>query len=327
MASTLPGRWVIANSSRKRPGSHRDDGAPSVVASELQSELDERLGWRQVVAALPQIVWITRPDGYHLFFNQQWLDFTGLTLAESLGDGWLPPFHPDDRARTSRRWKESISTGEPYEIEYRLRRHDGVYRWMLGRAVPLRDESGDIVEWFGTCTDIHVLKEALDEAAGLREELEFRATHDFLTRLANRELLFEQLGLMLRQRRSTGLVVVFMDLDWFKVINDRLGHSAGDQLLVHVADRLRATVRQSDVAARIGGDEFVVVGEAKDEEDAERFAARVAEGIRGHVTIAGERVEVAASIGTAYVEAGDTRSADAVLALADARMYEVKRRR
>ena len=174
--------------------------------------------WRELVATLPQIVWITRPDGYHVYFNQQWMDFTGLTLAASLGDGWNPPFHPDDRPLASRLWADATRTGDPYEIEYRLRRHDGVYRWMLGRAVPLRDESGEIVKWFGTCTDIEELRTTLDVAAELRKELERRATHDSLTGLGNRSLLLDQLDLMLNQRRRGGIAVVFIDLDWFKDI-------------------------------------------------------------------------------------------------------------
>jgi len=118
------------------------------------------VGWRQVIETLPQIAWVTRPDGWHVHFNRQWLDFTGLTLEESLGFGWSPPFHPDDRGRAAAVWGQATSTGEPYEIEYRLRRHDGVYRWMLGRAMPLRDDTGTIVGWFGTCTDIEDLKRA-----------------------------------------------------------------------------------------------------------------------------------------------------------------------
>jgi PAS domain S-box-containing protein len=202
--------------------------------------------WREMLAELPQIVWVTRPDGFHVYFNQQWTDFTGLTLEESLGDGWNPPFHEDERPRAARLWAEATRTGEPYEIEYRLRRHDGAYRWMLGRARPLRDASGAIVKWFGTCTDIEELKAALDDAAALRHELERRATHDSLTGLANRDLLFDRMELLLDRRRGSGMAVVFVDLDRFKAINDRLGHRAGDQLLVQVADRLRATVRQGD---------------------------------------------------------------------------------
>ena len=130
----------------------------------------EAVQWRQLIETLPHIVWITRPDGWHVHFNQHWMDFTGLTLEDSLGFGWNAPFHPDDRGRAAARWSQATSTGEPYEIEYRLRRRDGTYRWMLGRALPLRNEAGEIVRWFGTCTDIDDLKRAqalLDESRSM----------------------------------------------------------------------------------------------------------------------------------------------------------------
>lgn len=123
--------------------------------------------FRTLVETMPQIVWITRPDGWHVDFNQHWLDYTGLTLEESLGSGWNPPLHPEDRGRAAEQWLNAIRSGQPYEIEYRLRRWDGVYHWMLGRALPIRDAEGNIVKWFGTCTDIDHLKrtqERLDEA-------------------------------------------------------------------------------------------------------------------------------------------------------------------
>ncbi|MBL3557688.1 MULTISPECIES: EAL domain-containing protein [Marinobacter] len=123
--------------------------------------------FRTLVETMPQIVWVTLPDGRHIDFNQHWLDFTGLTLEESLGHGWNPPFHPEDRELAAERWRQAINSGEPYEIEYRLRRWDGVYHWMLGRALPMRDAEGNIIKWFGTCTDIDDLKrtqERLDEA-------------------------------------------------------------------------------------------------------------------------------------------------------------------
>ena len=75
---------------------------------------------RTLIESLPQIVWITRPDGWHLHFNPRWTEYTGLTMEESLGHGWNPPFHPDDRAEATRRWQEAVTTGEAYEIEYRL---------------------------------------------------------------------------------------------------------------------------------------------------------------------------------------------------------------
>jgi diguanylate cyclase (GGDEF)-like protein/PAS domain S-box-containing protein len=297
-------------------------------ALERTSEpLDPGIEWSEVVATLPQIVWVTRPDGYHVYFNQQWMDFTGLTLEESVGDGWNPPFHPDDRPLARQRWAEATRTGRPYEIEYRLRRHDGVYRWMLGRAVPVRDGSGQVVKWFGTCTDIEELKVAIDVAAALRTELERRASHDPLTGLPNRDLLFARLDQMLDQRPRAGIAVAFIDLDRFKAVNDRLGHRAGDQLLVHVAEQLRGAVRRGDVAARIGGDEFAVVGAADGPEDAQHLGRRLADALCGTVALEGVPVEVAASLGVTFIAPGERSSSDEALARADVLMYEAKRGR
>ena len=115
---------------------------------------------RQVADSMPQLVWVTRPDGYHEWYNSRWYEYTGTTPTESAGAGWNNFFHPDDQERAWEVWRHSLETGEEYEIEYRCRRHDGVYRWFLGRALPIRDESNRIVRWFGTCTDIEDQKQA-----------------------------------------------------------------------------------------------------------------------------------------------------------------------
>jgi PAS domain S-box-containing protein len=103
---------------------------------------------------MPQLIWVTRADGYHYYYNKQWYDYTGLTYGETEGEGWNRVFHPDDQPRAWEAWQNSLETGKSYEIEYRCRRHDGQYRWFLGRALPLRDATGAILKWFGTCTDI-----------------------------------------------------------------------------------------------------------------------------------------------------------------------------
>ena len=111
--------------------------------------------YRFLADTLPQLIWTTRPDGFHEYFNQRWYEFTGRTLEETQGEGWSQLLHPDDYDRTVARWTHSLETGEPYEIEYRFRSAaDGSYRWFLARAMPMRDEEGRIVRWFGTCTDI-----------------------------------------------------------------------------------------------------------------------------------------------------------------------------
>ncbi|MDP4030428.1 MAG: PAS domain S-box protein [Gallionella sp.] len=127
--------------------------------------------FRTLAEAMPQIVWITRADGGNIYFNQQWMDYTGLTLEESLGHGWNKPFHPDDQQRAWDAWQQAAATNGIYSIESRLRRADGIYRWWLVRGVPLLDADDKIIKWFGTCTDIHDLKIAELEISRINLEL------------------------------------------------------------------------------------------------------------------------------------------------------------
>jgi PAS domain S-box-containing protein len=137
---------------------------------------------RQLADGLPQIVWVARPDGSHEYYNRRWYEFTGRGRGISL-EGWSDLFHPDDTERADQAWAEALSSGNPYEIEFRLKRvSDGAYRWFLGRALPYRDANGEIVNWFGTCTDIHALKTAQDALRSARDELqqESRQKDEFL---------------------------------------------------------------------------------------------------------------------------------------------------
>jgi PAS domain S-box-containing protein len=137
---------------------------------ELRKSEDE---FRSLAESMPQIVWVTRKDGWNIYFNQQWVDYTGLTLEESYGHGWNTPFHPDDRQRAWEAWQNATKNNGTYSLECRLRRADGVYRWWLVRGVPLLDETREIIKWFGTCTDIenikHNEKKLLDTLESLRK--------------------------------------------------------------------------------------------------------------------------------------------------------------
>jgi PAS domain S-box-containing protein len=104
---------------------------------------------------IPHLVWRTDAEGNHDYFNQRWYAFTGLTYEETKDKGWSLVLHPDDYGRTLEIWHKSLRDGTPYEVEYRFRKADGTYRWFLGRALPLLDEAGRVLKWFGTCTDIH----------------------------------------------------------------------------------------------------------------------------------------------------------------------------
>ncbi len=138
--------------------------------------------FRTIADAMPQMVWSTRPDGFHDYYNDRWYEFTGVPYGSTDGEGWNGMFHPDDQEEAWRRWRHSLETGDAYEVEYRLRHRSGEYRWTLGRALPIRDGEGRIERWFGTCTDIHDFKRAEDR---LREsEAQFRTLADSIPQLA-----------------------------------------------------------------------------------------------------------------------------------------------
>jgi PAS domain S-box-containing protein len=153
----------------------------ALLYKSLQDELTERRAteqkleesvnnFRDLADSMPQLIWVTRPDGYHEYYNQPWYDYTGASYDDSKGDGWDEVFHPDDRERAWKVWRHSLKTGEPYEIEYRLRNaKTGEYRWFVGRALPIRDKEGAIQKWYGTCTDINDQKRAADGLAFLSE--------------------------------------------------------------------------------------------------------------------------------------------------------------
>ena len=135
--------------------------------------------FRAISDSMPQMVWSTLPDGFHDYYNARWYEFTGVPAGSTDGEAWNGMFHPDDQDRAWARWRHSLETGEPHEIEYRLRHRSGVYRWTLGRALPIRDRDGTIIRWFGTCTDIEELKRHEAEREVVSQELNHRIKNVF----------------------------------------------------------------------------------------------------------------------------------------------------
>jgi PAS domain S-box-containing protein len=111
--------------------------------------------YRFLAEAIPVQIWTARPDGQLDYVSQRVATYFGMSAERILGEGWLNVIHPDDLATVGQRWSHSLATGEPYEVEFRLRRHDGAYRWYLGRALAQRDETGAVTQWVGSNTDIH----------------------------------------------------------------------------------------------------------------------------------------------------------------------------
>jgi len=131
-----------------------------------------------IADSIDQMIWSTTPDGQHDYFNRRWYEYTGVPEGSTDGEAWNGVFHPDDQERAWTAWRHSLETGEAYHIEYRLRHRSGRYRWVLGRARPVRDEAGEITRWYGTCTDIHETKRAEERVS--RSEDRFRVMADSL---------------------------------------------------------------------------------------------------------------------------------------------------
>ncbi len=178
-------RWVVASGrvitdsdgrAIRLPGAIVDITAEREIAAQLV-ESEER--FRLLADTMPQMVWSTLPDGYHDYYNARWYEYTGVPAGSTDGEGWNGMFHPDDQQRAWQVWRHSLATGEPYYIEYRLRHHSGEHRWVLGRALPMRDAAGRIVRWFGTCTDIHETKLVQEEREVIAQELSHRIKNIF----------------------------------------------------------------------------------------------------------------------------------------------------
>ncbi|MCB2409118.1 PAS domain-containing protein [Hymenobacter lucidus] len=139
---------------------HLAEQRSNQIAQELAESQDQA---RFVLEALPVMIWTSQADGSITAFNQRWLSFTGRSKAESMGWGWTQDIHPEEREAVTQRWQQAAAAGEEFQLEFRLRRHDGHYRWVLVRCVPRVDSEGHTASWVGGGTDIHEQKELVQE--------------------------------------------------------------------------------------------------------------------------------------------------------------------
>ena len=126
---------------------------------DLSIARERELYFHTMAEAIPEIIWTANPSGADDYFNQRCFDYTGLPLEQCQGSGWTVAIHPDDLPLCLEKWGNALRTGDPYDVEYRMRAKDGTFRWFLARGNPIRDATGEIVKWFGTCTDIEDQKQ------------------------------------------------------------------------------------------------------------------------------------------------------------------------
>jgi diguanylate cyclase (GGDEF)-like protein/PAS domain S-box-containing protein len=290
---------------------------------------ERRLGaaqqrFRTLVDQIPAVTYIDPVDDPEtsLYTSPQIEKMLGYTAEEwREGKLWPKCLHPDDRERILAADERFEAEGEePFSEEYRLLARDGSVVWVHEEAVLLRDEAGEPLYWQGVIYD-------LTERKALEERLEHRAFHDYLTDLPNRQLFVDRLQKALhrtRRKRGRKVAVLFTDLDEFKIINDSLGHEAGDALLTLVAQRLKRCLRPEDSLARFGGDEFVVlIEDIEDPEVAVRIAERITEELKRPFFLEGRELFAPSSIGIGLGDAR-TKTPETLLRDADTAMYRAK---
>jgi diguanylate cyclase (GGDEF)-like protein/PAS domain S-box-containing protein len=268
-------------------------------------------------------LWDWNFENDRVFYSPRWKSMLGFSV-DDVGDSpreWLDRIHPDDRPPFRRHLDAHMSGAtDQLEFEHRMRNVDGQYIWVLARGVAVRDESGKPYRMAGSQTDITARKKA-------EHQLQHDALHDSLTGLANRVLFVDRLSCALadlQRQASPHFAVLFFDLDRFKNVNDSLGHSMGDKLLVGIARRLEHFLRPGDTVARLGGDEFaVLIHRVEDASGAIHVADRIQEVLSMNFSIEGHDVMVTASIGIAHSSTGYS-SPEEILRDADIAMYRAK---
>jgi diguanylate cyclase (GGDEF)-like protein/PAS domain S-box-containing protein len=261
-----------------------------------------------LVEHIPAIVYVDLADEQMTttYVSPQIEALLGITPAEYIDDPdlWLRHLHPEDRDETVTAYVDGRDAGEPFTLEYRLIARDGRVLWFSDSAVVVHTPTGEPLYVQGVMLDITKRKEA-------EEHIAFLAYHDELTGLPNRVLFDELLDLSLTRARRHGLgvSVISVDIDNFKLVNDSLGHEAGDELIILLAERLREATRETDLVARPGGDEFLmlladleltsavrVVGDPA-ALVAESVASRIQAALRQPFEVAGTELYVTASLG------------------------------
>lgn len=258
-----------------------------------------------------------------IYFSARWKDMIGYENNEigDTPDEWLKRIHPLDQDRFNQELSRHLEGHSPhFECEYRLCHKDDSIHWFRTRGLAIWNKDHQPERIAGSQTDITAYYNA-------REQLTHDALHDSMTGLPNRTLFLDRLGQAIKnlgRNESYLSAVLFLDLDRFKLINDSLGHIAGDRLLIEVAHRLRDGLRSVDTVARLGGDEFVILlDNIKHADDAVECAQKILTTLRHPFIIDGQEIYTSASIGIALAGA-DYSSAEELLRDADIAMYSAK---
>ncbi len=273
-----------------------------------------------LAGAMNEGLWEWTPDTGEVTFTERCRELLELPSAgPALLEDWIDGVHPEDRTELRRTLAAAAAVDRgAVEVEYRYRTGHTGYRWQLARAVPLLGPTGTHDRVLGSLTDV-------DDRKRMEVELRQHALYDATTGLPNRRYFLDRLRASLDrwQADEVPFAVVFLDLDRFKIVNDSLGHDAGDRLLQAVGDRLRGVLRAGDLAARFGGDEFAVLLEDIGADEVPAVVERVHTCLDRAIVLDGQSMWMTASLGIACSTPGSAEPED-VLRDADTAMYHAK---
>lgn len=290
---------------------HYQERLGRTQAENALKESEER--YALAAAGSTDVLWDWNVERGNIYFSSRWRQMLGLLPDAPVTErsGWFDLIHPDDRDRVEQELKEHLDGHSPgFECEYRIHHANGSWRWILSRGLAVRNAEGKALRIAGSHTD-----------------LTLRGVHDSVTGLPNRALFVERLnGLFERQRRrgEPPFAILFLDLDRFKIINDSLGHAAGDEVLLQLARIFQRIVRPGDYVSRFGGDEFAILLEQIGAvERAQEIAGRIIRELGAPLRVGSREIYTAVSIGVVMSDSGYQTPED-MLRDADTAMYRAK---
>ncbi len=276
--------------------------------------------YQLIVESSPNMIWRANLSTECDYFNKTWLQFTGRTMEQEYGFGWAECVHPDDFDRCVEIYLTNFKIEHPFEMDYRLKRSDGQYRWINDRGVPFYDKEGIFIGFIGSCMDV------TEKIEG--QLLKEMAQNDSLCKTYNRQYSYHLLTEVFKEARQNGLPlsILMMDIDDFKIFNDNYGHAGGDIVLMQVAAIAKKEMRGLDILGRYGGDEFLIGLVHTNLEEALMVAQRINIAIASQEILVrdSEAIIVTVSIGVKSLE--NELSLEELINKADEKLYEAKKK-
>jgi diguanylate cyclase (GGDEF)-like protein/PAS domain S-box-containing protein len=291
----------------------------SKIEEETESLYSSEEKFRQLSAMAPVGIFQVNLENEITYVNNRWIEITGIDQSMVNLAQWLGRIRLEDRRRALKAWSELVKSDQSFVVEVGFEKEANTITWSIIEASVLYDSKGVIYGYMGAISDITDLKNA-------QLQMENLAFYDPLTGLSNRRLFKDRLSKAVSEskRRGSFIALLFLDLDQFKRINDSLGHDAGDQLLVEVARRLKACIRESDTVSRIGGDEFtVLLTDIDSSHGVHHIAEKILQSLRVPVLLNNQEVINTVSIGITLAP-NDGDDDITLMRNADLAMYQAK---